>query len=155
MARNTVLNIPLPKEIKAADKRAIALAIAEYIADRSREDNDMSGGEFPEYTKEYRKKKGQSKVDLSLSDEMLNSMDTKNVTGGIKVGYFESNDQQGKAEGNHYGTYGQRSPISGKKRPFLGFIGKEREQLISIIAAYGDVTQTRARGALKGAKIKA
>lgn len=154
MARKTTIDIPIPKGIPPSKRGEIALAIIDYIADRSKADNDISGRSFADYTEEYEAKKGQSKVDLTLSNEMLTSMDTSHRSGKIKVGYSKGNDQQGKAEGNHYGTYGKPSPISGKARPFIGFVGKEREQLVSIIATYGDVTKKSVRQSLKGSKVK-
>jgi hypothetical protein len=154
VGRTTTIDIPLPKGIKPSKREAIAHAIIDYMAERSKSDSDITGRSFPDYEEEYASRKGSSKVDLSLSNEMLDSMDYRHTSRNLRVGYSKGNSEQGKAEGNHYGTYGTPSPISGKARPFIGFVGKEREQLVSIIAVYGDVTKSKARSALKGAKIK-
>jgi hypothetical protein len=151
MQRSTAINIPIPLGIKPAGREAIAKAAIEYMIERSKADNDIRGKSFAEYSEEYEKRKGQSKVDLTLSDTMLNEMEIiRSEKGKIRIGYKSGSAERGKAEGNHYGTYGRPKPISGKARPFIGFVGKERQQLISIIATYGDVTKKSVKERLKG-----
>jgi hypothetical protein len=145
--RRTVIDIPLPANVDADTREMIGEAVIDYITARCQEDKDNKGRGFAAYTDKYADWKGQQKVDLTLSYDMLAGMEiVKNKNRLISIGYARGNSEQPKAEGNHYGTYGKKAPIPGKARPFLGFASREeREILVSIIASYADTSRTKAR----------
>lgn len=97
---------------------------------------------FPKYEKEYEASldfdnagKTKGKVDLTLSGDMLAMMEIISASRSkLKIGYSDSNPEQGKAEGNIRGTYGQASPIKGKARPFLGVPKNVLEKLIEEVS---------------------
>ncbi len=68
------------------------------------------------------KNSGKSKhVDLQLSGDMLAALSLlSHKSGEITIGFENGTLENDKAEGNILGTYGQKSPIPGKKRDFLG-----------------------------------
>lgn len=136
------IRIKIPKGISPEDREAIASEVIEYIRDRAQNDgrgfNPDTGREFkfPKYTKDYAKKKGSSFVDLTFDDEMLRAMRLlREESGSITIGYEAGSKENGKAEGNQKGTYGQPRPIPGKARPFLGL---PKWKLDEIVEKYAD-----------------
>jgi hypothetical protein len=112
------------------ERRAIAQRVIDRIVKRTQtEFKDKKGKDLPGYSDSYIKSKkfefagkNENQVNLTLSNEMLNSIvllsDKKGeITIGFEKGDLENN---GKAEGNIKGTYGRKNPIRGKKRDFLG-----------------------------------
>lgn len=94
------------------------------------------------------KKKG-AIPNLRLTSEMMNSIKLiSHSSGELIIGYDKGDKQlNAKVEGNRLGTYGQKNPIEGKARDFLGIteedLGsiedefptarKQREKLLSKI----------------------
>ena len=64
------VRISIPDDIDPADRLDLADDILTFIKTRTQRGVGLQG-KFPAYTKAYKAKKGQSKVDLTLSSEML------------------------------------------------------------------------------------
>ena len=125
-------------KFKAKDRRLISEKAIDAIYKRSAKKGiDKTGKKFVAYEKSYAKKKGKKKVDLVLSDRLLNSMGLlQNKPGRIVIGYDKNDDRNtGVADGNIRGTYGQSSPIPGKARDFLGLPYKDLQAIIEIVGA--------------------
>jgi len=122
MAQQKV-KILIPTGIKPLKRIAIGKDIIDFIQSRSARGNDKDNKKFGRYTKPYAKKKGTSRsnVDLILSGEMLEAMKIlKHKSGEITIGYSSKDKKNnGKAEGNQLGTYGQSKQVT-KPRKFLG-----------------------------------
>lgn len=120
--------IPIPKGYSSTEEKvAIAQEIIDYIQARSKAGRDKNESQMPGYSASYKgsldfKNAGKSgKVNLTLSGDMLAALKILDVQSGrVKIGYDDSDPEAGRAEGNILGTYGQDSPIRGKKRDFLG-----------------------------------
>lgn len=121
--------IKIRSEYTKEQREAIGQEIVDFIINRSKSGVDKNGDKFPGYSKGYANSRdfkfaGKSKgsVNLTLSDEMLNALKVLSTSRGeITIGYDRSDDRNNSvAEGNIKGTYGQSSPIAGKKRDFLG-----------------------------------
>ncbi len=136
------VRIPIPPGYKPDDRREIADAIVEMIRDRTalgvgvkKRGGSFQNYDFPEYTPEYIKFKGSKKVDLRLSDEMMDELGVISVsTDSVLVGFEAGTDVNAKAEGNQIGSYG-RDPNPRKARRFLGIT---KEELDAILAPYPD-----------------
>ena len=119
-----------------ADREALALPIVEFIRQRSqsgvgarKKGRGFENYEFPEYTPAYAAEKGSDSVDLTLSEEMLDSLQyfpTKSGRGSITVGFRAGTKVNAKAEGNQMGSYG-KAPNPKKARRFLGMSRAELE----------------------------
>lgn len=123
------VKIPIRKKFKPEERRLIAQDIIDYIVNRTQKGLDKNENPFPGYSKEYTKSlnfkiagKSKGNVNLTLTEEMLNSIKLlSHKRGQLLIGFDKSDsDLNGKAEGNIRGTYGQKTPIPGKKRDFLG-----------------------------------
>lgn len=110
------------------------------IISRTKSGQDKRGKDFPGYSSSYTGSKdfkiagkSKDKVNLTLSNEMLNSMEVLETSPGEIVIGFDANDDfnNGKAEGNIKGTYGKKKPIRGKKRDFLGITRDEKKEILS------------------------
>jgi hypothetical protein len=132
-------------------REAIAQEIIDYMIDRTLKSKDKNNRNFKPYSKEYKqsldfKNAGKtSKVNLTLSGDMLVSMDLLNSRkGSITIGYQKGSEENDKAEGNIKGTYGstrktkidpktgKRVPRQIKKRDFLGISGNDlRSKILS------------------------
>ena len=130
--------IKIKKAYKPQAREAIGQDIIDHIIERSKSGKDKSGNPFPAYSKNYIKSKdfkiagkSKSKVNLTLSDEMLNGLILLgHKKGEITVGYEKDDDRNNSvAEGNIKGTYGQPSPIRGKKRDFLGIQASAKKEI--------------------------
>lgn len=113
--------IDLPKSV---DPDQAGELIIEYIRERTQQGTGIRPNgrlyDFPEYSDAYRKWKGQRKVDLTLSNDMLAEMQVLSVkTGSVTIGYENGTEANDKAEGNQLGSYG-RDPNPRKARSFLG-----------------------------------
>lgn len=127
--------IYLPEGYAPKDREAIGEAIVEYIRDRTAEGTGIRANgrlyDFPAYTKEYKKFKGQNRVDLRLSDEMMDELKVLRVgTDSILIGYEPGSEVNDKAEGNIIGSYG-RDPNPRKARNFLGINKSELELILA------------------------
>lgn len=137
----TRFDILLPPGLTREQRAAIADAVIEHIRDRTERGVANNGGKFPGYSKEYVDSvdfkiggKKKTPVNLTLSGDMLAALQViKDRRDRLTIGYKKDTEEGDKAEGNQLGTYGQPKPIPGKRRPFLGFVGKERKELRKII----------------------
>lgn len=143
MVEQQKVTIELPDwvaDLPLAQRRAIGDDIVQFIRDRCavgqgvrRHGNHFRTYSFPAYSKEYAKAKGQTRVDLVLSEEMLSALDSFNVKEtSVDIGYRGNSRLQGKVEGNRIGSYGG-SPNPAKARDFLGVTNAE---LAAILAPY-------------------
>lgn len=145
IADSPILEIELPDNLKPNQRQAIAQEVIDFIVERTQKGQDVKEKEWEgkrgEYTKGYADSldfkiagKSKTKVDMTLSSEMLNDLEIiKQGKGKIVVGYSRGNASRGKAEGNILGTYGNSTPRRGKSRPFLGISGKK---LVEIVTPY-------------------
>ena len=91
---------------------------------------------FPKYSKEYiasldfkNAGKSPSKVDLTLSGDMIQSLDVVRETANtVEIGF--PSDQDGKADGNIRGTYGTSKPDAKKARNFLGLTTSDYNKIV-------------------------
>lgn len=122
MQMKTKINVP--SSLNATQRRELAIDIILYIQERSIEGRDKNEDKMPKYNKDYAELKGVGVDDVDLTDsgDLLSSITLlESTTGSITIGFPKDDvDLNGKAEGNIKGTYGQSSPIPGKKRDFLG-----------------------------------
>ena len=128
MAQQKV-RIKVPKDLTKEDRIELAEDIIDFIQKRTKAGigfRKKTGRNYNlarvPYTRKYAKRKGTSRtsVDLTLSTEMLESIELLNhASGSITIGYEKGSDVNDKAEGNQIGSYG-RSPNKNKARPFLG-----------------------------------
>lgn len=130
--------IKIPKHLKPEEREALALEILEQIVNRTTNGLDKDGNKFPGYSSAYKKSLNfkiggkSSKVDLTLSGDMLADMQLLNHKNGeLVIGFERGSESNAKAEGNILGTYGQSSPIRGKQRDFLGIQEKELTKLLA------------------------
>jgi len=137
MAQQKV-KIKIPKEYSPQERVALAIEIIDQIVDRTKSGKDKKGNDFAGYSKSYTSSfdfklagKNKNKVDLSLSNEMLGALTLLNhKSGSITIGYTKDDEfNNAKAEGNIKGTYGQKKPIKGKKRDFLGISNSELKEI--------------------------
>lgn len=140
MAKWQRVKINIPKRFGPVERQAIAQDVIDFIVERTKSGKNVDGKQFPGYSKSYTKSldfkiagKSKSKVDLTLSEEMLNSIGLLNHSSGeLLVGFDKTDDKlNGKAEGNQLGTYGQPKPIKGKARPFLGISSADLKKILS------------------------
>lgn len=132
------VTIPLPDWVDPEVREEIGEAIVEFIRDRTETGvgvKEVGKGKwrkrvFEDYTEEYEKRKGSSRVDLRLSDEMLDDLAVLKVgSKGIEIGYDDPS-LFGKVEGNRLGTYGRKRPIPGKDRDFLGITKSDLDLIL-------------------------
>lgn len=123
------VDINVDPTLEPEERELLAFEIIDHIINRSEKGLDKNGKPFPSYSKSYIESdefkafgKSPSKVNATLSGEMLNAMDLlSHKVGQIRIGYDPSDTMLiGKVEGNVLGTYGQKTPIKGKQRDFLG-----------------------------------
>ena len=134
----TKITVKIPDYITGADKAEVGNRVIDFIRERTFDGNNVNGtkwqGKAGKYTKEYADEKGYSSpVDLELSGKMLAAMRQfkgKNKPGDLIIGYTKGSEQERKAEGNIRGTYGQKSPIAGKARPFLDILGTDVAKIV-------------------------
>lgn len=133
------VKIEIPPVYGPTERRAIAQDIVDFIVERSKDGRDKNNRPFAGYSKEYQesldfKIAGKSKsVDLTLSGDMLGALDLlAHRKGEVVVGYQKGTDENGRADGNIRGTYGNSRPV-GPARDFLGITKKD---LKTILAKY-------------------
>ena len=133
MAEQQKFTVKVSKKYEDAERIAIGLDVIDHIIKRSKAGKDKNNKNFPGYSEGYTESldfsiAGKSKrVNLTLSGEMLNSLEIlESNEGEIVIGIPEDDSlNNAKAEGNIKGTYGQSSPIRGKKRDFMGISRKD------------------------------
>lgn len=131
--------INLPEGFDTEDSQELADEILSYILDRTKKGEGMDGKKFAGYSNSYANSfdfkvagKSKNKVNLTLSSEMLDSLEVLSASSKkIVIGFEKGNEEiNGRAEGNILGTYGQSSPIAGKARNFLELSSKEVANII-------------------------
>lgn len=157
MANYKNFKIKVPRNLPQSVKEAIAQEVIDEVIKRTQRGTDKDGDGFPSYSKSYKDSfefqfKSGSSVDLTLSGEMLDSMEVVEVkdNGEIIIGYDNADSAlQGKVEGNVRGSYGQSSGNRSKARNFLGL---PKEALQKIIKSYtdGDPATAERRAAVIG-----
>ena len=134
------LSIPIPDDLKPAERLQLADLIIEHIVDRTQRGLDKDGKSFPKYSKAYIQSldfknagKSPGKVDLQLSGDMLAALKLiSHQSGKIIIGFENGSTENAKAEGNILGSYGG-SPKSSKARDFLGLQGPKLKELIEYV----------------------
>lgn len=140
MAEQQKVTIPIPDDLRPDEREEFAEGVIEYIKTRSREGvgvrkvgRGFSAYQFPAYSEKYAKRKGQSNVDLTLSEEMLESIELlRHKRGEITIGFQRGTEVNAKAEGNQIGSYGQPRGNRAKARRFLGLTADERAELLDM-----------------------
>ncbi len=130
-------NQKISKKYKPAERKAIAQDVIDFIVKRSRKKGkDKNNRPFKKYSKGYKnslnfKIAGKtSKVNLSLSGDMLDSVELlAQRSGNLMMGFENGTEENDKAEGNIKGTYGQKKP-TGKARDFLGISRRDMQKVL-------------------------
>jgi hypothetical protein len=122
--------VKIPKEYNPSERLALATEIIDHIIERTKSGKDKRDKDFKgEYSDSYAKslefklgRKSKENINLTLSGEMLNALTLLNHSSGeLTIGIPKDDEvNNAKAEGNIKGTYGQKKPIKGKKRDFMG-----------------------------------
>lgn len=128
--------IDAPDDFTPSMREALGREVTEFIRKRSESGKDKNNKNFPKYSKEYKesldfKNAGKtSKVDLTLSGDMLIALDIiSHSRGTILIGYENGSEENAKADGNVRGTYGKKLARSSKARDFMGITTKDLERL--------------------------
>lgn len=141
-AKHQKVSLKVPKSLNPDERLELADLVIEHIYERTTKDNtDKNGNSFPKYSKKYTnsldfKNAGKTKgnIDLQLSGDMLAAMKLlTHKNGEITIGFERGTEENAKADGNIRGTYGQASPIPGKKRDFLGIEQSKLRELIEYV----------------------
>jgi hypothetical protein len=118
------------------EREAIGTEIIDRIVKRTKSGVDKRGVDFAEYSKAYEqsiefKAAGKSgSVDLTLTGDMLDSIRIlANEDGKLTIGFENGSTENGKADGNIRGTYGQQKQV-GPKRDFLGISKAELSDIL-------------------------
>jgi hypothetical protein len=135
------IKLNIPKSYTPIERKAIAQEVIEFIIARTKQGKDKNNKTFSGYSDQYKKSldykiagkpKSGRPVDLTLSGEMLNSIELLNDSKGSLVIGFDKSDTElnDKVEGNRLGTYGSTTPIRGKKRDFLGITQEDLKKIL-------------------------
>lgn len=137
------------------EREAIALEVIDKIIKRTKQGLDKNGKEFSgkagQYTKGYKNSKNyeiagkSSKVNLTLSGDMLDAIEILKNSTKVVIGYEKGSSENAKADGNIRGTYGQPSPNPSKARDFLGISEKELNQILKKYPKGTDKSRERAQ----------
>ena len=139
----------LPEGLVKADRQAFGEALAEKIRlnaesgkgvpfeDKGTHEGIVSSYKaFKNYSKGYIKSldfknagKSAGSVDLTLSGDLLQSLDVVKIT-STKVELGFPSNQDGKADGNIRGTYGRSRADAGKARNFLGLTESDYNKIV-------------------------
>jgi len=133
------IDIEIPDGIDPKDRAKLADDIIEFIVDRTKKGYDKHNSKFPKYSKEYIASldfkiagKSKSRIDLTLSGDMLAALKViKTTDGKITIGFDKGSDENARADGNIRGTYGAPSPNRSKARDFLGIKDADLERIVS------------------------
>lgn len=131
-AKHQKVAIQIPPEYTEREKIAIAQDIIDFIVKRTEEGKNKDNRNFPKYSAEYVKSldfknagKSKGNVNLKLSGDMLAALKVLEVKRSkVIIGFDNGTPENGKADGNIRGTYGNASS-TGKKRDFLGITMKD------------------------------
>ncbi len=152
MAKNLAFKLNL-SDYSPTEREAIAIEVIDKIIARTKKGKDKNGNSFAPYSKEYRdsinfKIGGKSaRVDLTLSGDMLDSLEIVKNAPVMEIGYTSGNPERGKAEGNILGTYGQPKQTA-PKRDFLGIQGAELDRILKKYPPKTEKSQQRAKETL-------
>jgi len=113
------------QKVPARLKDTIGQAIIDDIITRTQSNKSLEGGKFKQYSEKYAEKKKvpRNKVDLTLTSDMLDSLDVKNASGS-KIKIFVSEPNRVPVAYNH--QVGDTLP----KRSFLGVRQKEMDAIV-------------------------
>ena len=122
------IEIELPEKLPPRQRDRLADLIIDHIIRRTEKGIDKDGSRFPGYSKGYVESldfkiagKSKSKIDLTLSGDMLASMELlKDTERKLTIGFERGSEENARADGNIRGTYGQSSENRKKARDFLG-----------------------------------
>ena len=124
-------------DLSTEDSEAVAEELLNYIVERSKQGKGIDGEKFPGYSDAYKKSLDfkaagkSSKVNLTLSGEMLDSLEVLSAKKGkIVIGFQKGSEMNARAEGNILGTYGQKTPNEKKARNFLEISESELAKMI-------------------------
>lgn len=137
----TSRTIKISKKYNSEERKAIAAQIVNYIKDRTKngkgKDNVKWTPPADKYSKEYKKslefkfKADKSKVNLTLTGDMLDSIKMLgNQEGEITIGIPKSDEDYGKAEGNIRGSYGKPRGSLSKARDFMSISNEEKNNIL-------------------------
>jgi hypothetical protein len=128
------VNLSDVPDLDRADLEILGEEIIDFIIERTLKGKNINNRPFGRYSDEYAEREGKDNPpDLNLSSDMLESLEVLKVmptAKRVRIGYDTRYDGLGKVEGNVLGTYGQKSPIPGKKRDFLGISKSDLEKLL-------------------------
>jgi len=142
MAKQQFFTKKIAKSYTPLQRKLISKEVIDFIVKRTKKGLGINGkpwtGKAARYEPSYKESvnfkaagKG-GKVNLTLSRDMLSAIkDLKSSKGELKIGYDAGTKDNAKAEGNQLGTYGQKTPISGKARPFLDITQKDLKTILS------------------------
>ena len=120
-------------DLDRADLEILGEEIIDFIIERTLSGKNVNNRRFPGYSPEYMEAEGKDNPpDLNLTSEMLDGLKVLSVKPRSKevvIGYDDPS-LYGKVEGNVLGTYGQKSPIRGKARDFLGISMKDLQGIL-------------------------
>ena len=136
----------ISKDYSTSQRKAIGQEIIDLVIDRTKKGQGVitEGGQtklktFPVYSKSYIDSvdfkaagKSASKVNLTLSSEMLEELETVDykTAGEIETGYESASEEvKNRVEGNILGSYGGK-PSKKKARNFLGITDKELKSIL-------------------------
>jgi len=140
--------IRIPKEYGPMERRAISNKIIDLVVRRTQSGKDINNKPFPGYTGKNKKAgkysaaytksldfktggKSKTKINLTLSEEMLNAIEPLSQrSGSVTIGIpGDDKRNNGKAEGNQKGTYGNKRPVT-KGRKFIGISQNDLNKIL-------------------------
>jgi len=134
------IKIPVPKKYSPSERMIIAEALVEHIRERTERGYDKTGvKKFEPLDPDYKERKlamgGKGFCDLTLTGDMLISMDVLNwkKNGEVEIGFEKNSDENAKADGHVSGK------ATGKVRDFLGIAPTRVQQIIRELRAIGDI----------------
>ena len=134
------IRIEIPKGINPENRELLASEIIEHIRDLASQGRGYTQAtgrvrKFPKYSKDYAEWKGQTNVDLALSNEMLEDIKLlSHRSGSLLIGFEKGTESNAKADGNQTGSYGRPSGDASKARPFLGITKADMSRIIERVA---------------------
>jgi hypothetical protein len=135
------VRIKIPEGFTPDERFSIGEKIVEFIRQRSTEKKlDKNNRPLAKYSKGYENSldfkiagKSKGRANLKLSGDMLAALDVLSTTkDSVLIGFQNGSEENGKAEGNILGTYGQPTPIPGKKRDFLGLTKSDLNKILAL-----------------------
>jgi len=133
------VKIEIPDDYGPLERQAIATEVLDFIRTRTQTKGlDKRNRSLPGYSDAYKNSldfkiagKSKSKVDLTLSGDMLGAMDLlSHRPGEITVGFENGSDENARADGNIRGTYGKSKPVA-PARDFLGIAPGDLKKILN------------------------